>query len=278
MRGVAVTISAALLAGTAGPGAAAPRPAPLTATAVGPWQVDYGDTQCLAVRKFTAGTLNFLVALAPEPGSSGLDLLIRLDRAPAGLGTGFRHSSASVDTHAFDPWVNIRQAPDGGTFLFTSLATFGEKDPFVLATARELLVQSGPLSLRIPLDAMAKVAPPLEDCKAGLLERWGFSRADQARMATWPDGAIENAFRSDDYPSQSIANLSQGSVLVSFRVGTDGRGSDCAVRMSSGDKMLDDKTCEVINRRLRMTPARDAAGVPMTTVSTARIRWVIPSG
>lgn len=277
MRRVASLVTAVVLVGMEAHAAvAAPPPAPLTATAVGPWQVDYGDTQCLALRKYRAGTLAFTFLIAPDPTGRGAQIAFKFDQPLSRVSPGYRGAKLALDGRALQEGLEIKPTRDGGMILVGGYALEEKEEDLALATARQLTLESSVLSLTIPLDAIGKATPILQDCGAGLLALWGFSRADQARMAQPAQGYVPRFFGSSDYPEASIRANRQGTVTASYRIGVDGKAGECVVRISSGDPTLDRQTCMVINKRVRYRPALDRAGQPMAMIDSARIRWVLP--
>ncbi|MCJ7420781.1 energy transducer TonB [Sphingomicrobium astaxanthinifaciens] len=65
-----------------------------------------------------------------------------------------------------------------------------------------------------------------------------------------------------------------GAVLVAVRVQVDGRATDCRVNRSIGDPEIDALTCQLVERKVRFNPARDAAGRPYVAWYGYMQRWV----
>lgn len=76
-----------------------------------------------------------------------------------------------------------------------------------------------------------------------------------------------------DYPRSASRARAEGSVLVHFTVGTDGRAGGCTVIRSSGHTVLDVTTCRLIEKRFRFDPARDTAGRPMPELRGWKQDW-----
>lgn len=92
-----------------------------------------------------------------------------------------------------------------------------------------------------------------------------------------PPVRIAGRIRDRDYPaSLSQAGIS-GTVSVRYEVGTDGRVSDCTVTSSSGSAALDAHTCDLIERRFRFRPSRDADGRPVPSIIVENHSWLIPA-
>ncbi len=71
---------------------------------------------------------------------------------------------------------------------------------------------------------------------------------------------VVSLFSSDDYPYEAMQNNWQGDVIVTLRIGTDGRPRICRIVLSSGHEPLDLATCRIMLTRAKFTPARDSNG------------------
>jgi protein TonB len=81
-----------------------------------------------------------------------------------------------------------------------------------------------------------------------------------------------------DYPAASRRAGVQGSVVVRFTVGTDGRASGCRVTRSSVNAELDALTCRLVEQRFRYRPARDSSGNPVSDTVSRTFDWLLPGG
>jgi protein TonB len=77
-----------------------------------------------------------------------------------------------------------------------------------------------------------------------------------------PAQLIRNLTRGD-YRSIAQGRLSSGRAMVSLRVEPTGAPSNCRVIRSSGDAVVDDGLCPLIEARLRFRPALDDQGRPI---------------
>jgi len=270
---VAAVMAVGLVSGGAAPAFAAPPP---LARAASGWEVHYDDQRCIATRRYAVGARALTFGIEPDSDGRGANFIFRPDRLSPNAETGSRPATLAIDGRKVSGRVIMWPDTQNGVLIQTGYG-LGDKDPpLALEAAQQVSLQTLALNVTVPLGPIAKVMPLLADCTAGLLESWGFSRADQARMATWPKGAIGRIFQSDDYPSRSLRLGAQGQVSVRYSVGADGKASNCVVRFPSGDPALDKATCDVINQRARLSPALDRDGKPMPAVTTAVIRWVMP--
>jgi protein TonB len=97
----------------------------------------------------------------------------------------------------------------------------------------------------------------------------GGDGGNPAAKPRWRSGRIETR----DWPAAALAANAGGTVVVHFDVSRRGRASNCIVFRSSGNDSLDRTTCEIIERRFRFHPARDAAGKPVESVAGWQQRW-----
>ena len=86
---------------------------------------------------------------------------------------------------------------------------------------------------------------------------------------------IRGQLRNSDYPLGARIARVEGWVGVRFTVQPNGRVSGCYVLRTSGSPDLDGRTCELIERRFRYRPARDARGRPIAEVVSTSFTWYI---
>lgn len=156
--------------------------------------------------------------------------------------------------------------------------------PFALTPAEERAVLDGePLVLALPREPMVAIstvllpgaARRLTACREQRLRAIGIDPATAVSVAVPPKGDLQRLFKSDDYPAAAAKLGVSGSVKAWFVVGADGRVKDCHAVPSSGSPDLDRRTCEIILRRGRFEPARDAAGKAVPSSKTTRIMWML---
>lgn len=100
---------------------------------------------------------------------------------------------------------------------------------------------------------------------------WGDGTGGGETPPRWRSGRL----RDSDYPDAAGEAGFEGVVSVRFLVRTDGRVSECAVTRSSGNLLLDETTCRLIERRYRYHPSRDAEGRPVPAYILEDHHWVI---
>lgn len=82
--------------------------------------------------------------------------------------------------------------------------------------------------------------------------------------------------RYADYPTDAMLKGEQGVVALTFDIAPDGMVESCRILESSGSAALDEASCQIVIRRARYRPARDATGAPIRSQGSRRIRWALP--
>lgn len=83
-------------------------------------------------------------------------------------------------------------------------------------------------------------------------------------------------FSVDDYPAAALRARIEGVVGFTLVVDPDGRVSDCSITGPSGSADLDAATCRILRSRARYTPARNAAGEPVSGSDRGAMTWRLP--
>lgn len=133
-----------------------------------------------------------------------------------------------------------------------------------------------PLATGEPVEATTIDLPPLPPIPDALPARSAEPIAPAVSLARGasPRGNQGDWFPSDSYPAAARRASAEGLVSVRVGVGTNGRVTDCAVTVSSGNADLDGATCRLAARNGRFEPARDAAGEKVPSSVTLRnVRW-----
>lgn len=89
-----------------------------------------------------------------------------------------------------------------------------------------------------------------------------------------PPRLIKGRLNFADVPQHMRDAGIGGTVAVRYSVGIDGRASDCVATASSGNATLDGLTCDLIQRRFRFEPSRDADGRPVRSIIVEHHSWI----
>lgn len=79
-----------------------------------------------------------------------------------------------------------------------------------------------------------------------------------------------------DYPRElRDREVALEEVALQYRVGTDGVVRECRVLQSSGEPLLDQRTCQLYEQRYRYLPAHDSSGQPVEITINAVRSWAL---
>lgn len=240
---------------------------------LGKWVVDYGDTLCTASRTYGRQEAPMTLALRPSPNGTVVRLLIvRPGKAPLpehfavttsitpakAKTTGLRFASGNKKSEII--WINFERAALEG-----------------LRTASEFALQAdGIVNERFALPGIGAVLGALDRCNADLRAHWNLIGTGAAQVAKTATSVrpLASYFSPNDYPAQALHEGAGGATRVAMMVDETGALKECMVEETSGIASLDAVTCGLLIQRAKFNPARDAAGKPLRSVSTSRIRWV----
>lgn len=90
-----------------------------------------------------------------------------------------------------------------------------------------------------------------------------------------PPRQVGGRIRNSDFPRALDRAGVGGTVSVRYRVGIDGRVSNCIVTGSSGSEEADALTCRLIEERFRFKPERDRDGRPVPSIIVENHSWIM---
>lgn len=243
----------------------------------GKWTVEFADNACVLSRRY-----------GPQEDPTYLNL-----KAPL-LGTAYEvfiiEPKPKINNNKSfgEGWV---ERPDGSkatTIYSSSYRTVDESrlirltinsDNYVVGQDGERLILH--LNKRQTYDfampGFKKAQAVLENCLSGLrTEHVGKEVTNLIATSPKPKRPVVSYFSVGDYPAEAVAKGEQGYVGALAWVASDGRVDDCKVIESSHRRTLDDRTCEIIRKRVRFDPGLDAEGKPIRSPYYQRIRWDLP--
>ncbi|HEY0014482.1 MAG TPA: TonB family protein [Allosphingosinicella sp.] len=256
------------LASASASAAQAPPPAGLR------WVAEWGERRCTLAR-MAANTAPVL-ALRLLPGSSQVELIFPGRRPPAGVVGGARAELVFSDGTRSDVRFGWR-SPGDGTPRISLRIESALLDRLGRSTAVKL-VHRGETLADVPLPQAGAAIAALRRCADSALAEWGVDSAARAALQRKPERAGPDVswINSEDYPPAALRRSSSGEVVVRLTVNADGRVSECAVAVSSGDADLDATSCRLFVLRGRYAPALDAGGRPTAASSVEAVIWTLP--
>jgi TonB family protein len=237
-----------------------------------PWDLDYGEAQCTAMREYGSSNGPVTLAIIPAPSGENYELVVTYKRRPPQFAEEF-----------------------GGTVLFASrpigswALKYGEGDLTLyqfrissndMAQARSsptvTLRLNGELDVSFTLNNMSELIDGLQKCTADLEDYWNMGGEKNGRIAVLSKGDINSDFSDRDYPGEALRRMQGGTAQYMLLVDEKGSVAGCHVLKPSGVPALDAMGCLVIRERSKFAPAKDSAGKSVrSTLVTPPITWRI---
>lgn len=245
--------------------------APMTPS--GKWNVDYGATACVLGRIYGTGKAETVLALRQVPLSSGLELMVytndrnatmRLGQARVSIAGGGSYEGRyeSFPTQAQGKRMT-RLSVDGAVF-----------EPLPADPVLQIVPDKMPgWAFALPNAKAAFKA--LAKCNDSTVKLWGIDPTERSRIAQSAEPASYPGdwVVTNDYPMTIVRKGAQGTSIVLWTIGLDGRVADCRTVVSSGEVELDKAACRAITQRGRYKPALGHDGKPMISHSTRKVAW-----
>ena len=109
------------------------------------------------------------------------------------------------------------------------------------------------------------------------LERVNRGSGKPAVTSPKPQMAVTEIFSEDDYPAQAARQGWEGTANVEVEVSADGLVSGCnSFGKEPIRQILVIKTCDVISKRWRFSPALDAKGQVTQASLRTSVKWALP--
>lgn len=78
------------------------------------------------------------------------------------------------------------------------------------------------------------------------------------------------------YPARALTAGEQGLVAFNVRLDKDGQPTNCEVTHSSGHRLLDEETCQLVLIHAVFQPVKDSGGHKINSVAEGIVNWKIP--
>ena len=238
-----------------------------------PWNLDYGETQCIAAREYGSPGDPVSFAIRSAPNGETYELLMARNRpgpesavemeGSVDFGQGpikawllsYRAKKSDLAVHQYR--ITAAEMAQARSARFVSLNARGGADgSFALANMNELLAG-------------------LQECTADLKRHWNADGQKNGALSTGAVGDVRSIFRWEDYPSEASSRDQQGSGRFLLLIDERGGVAGCHV-LEASVPALDAMGCQVIRERAKFTPAVDRRGKPVrSTYVTPLINWRI---
>lgn len=252
--------------------------APLLAPS-GAWSVGQSDSSCMLERTFGEGDSGVMLTLRPSPlGSTYMVVLSARDEHDGRTWTGTARMWPSPGAKPIEAaYLSTRWSGDDRrrTSFHVQDSPLG-----ALAGSQRLAIDAGEAgAASLHLGEMRPALDALDDCQSELRRAWGLDPEAVAAIATPAVPAEPEAvwISHRDYPEEALKAGLEGTSVIVWTIGTNGRVSDCRAVVSSGHAVLDAAACNAISKRGRYRPARDRSGKRTKSWASRRVMWSPPS-
>lgn len=261
-----------------------------TLAPVTPWNVDYAPATCTLARGFGDKAKPDIFMLEQFGPSTTFQLLLISDQLPR-----YEQGETLFLRYGESARIPLRSAMPGTTkagkhtltIARSALVPFDELPDDVEAPsvteAQEAAVTSVSVQFHgrttvFATGRMDKAFATLRKCTDQLVQSWGLDPVQQRTLSARPRPLSKpsNWITSSAYPSGMVMMGKQG--LVNFRLSVDEKGvpTACEIQRSYSDPQFDKVTCQLLMRRGRFAPARDAAGKPIASYYLNSVRFIMP--
>jgi hypothetical protein len=239
-----------------------------------PWNLDYAEAQCAALRQYGSAADPITLAIRPAPNGETFELLVSQRRsAPqyavqedGSVSFGGKPIVLEILHYRLqDRPVSIHQ------FRLTS-AQMGEARTAQVVT----FVMGRERRISFALRSMPAILDGLDRCTADLKRYWNMDGLAVGTVAVPSKGDVRSVFSSDDYPPAAYMHGLEGDSQYLLLVDERGAVAACHLLKASGVPSIDAMGCQVLRQRAKFTPALDSKGKPVrSTYTTPPIRWRI---
>ena len=242
--------------------------APLLPSSI--WSLDYGATQCTAVRTYGNGSGAVTLGIAPALGGNSYRMIVSLSRTGP---TYARELAGSVDLGQGPVAVPILYYGSGGTAQSAYEARIPAAQMHKTRSAGTVTMRvADGASYSFSVPGWAGVLDGLAKCTADLQQYWNLNSPAVATAPAVVNGDIGALITRGEFPTEALRrNELRASVQYQVMIDEKGAVAGCDVLASSGIPTVDTSGCDVIKQQARFEPARVANGQPVRSVFTSPV-------
>jgi len=252
---------------------AATKPLPV-GTPTGPWVIDMDDTYCIASHDFVVDGSMMVLGIEAVPTNGEHRLYFQVPGKLNSINDELADIFVGQTKTQYQALMSEPVVLKDHVRYSTSL----QPDEYrALVDKGYIAVRSKHVEASLPLQDLKAVDAQLARCNALVLDAWGFSKAEQARLASYPKLTVSmwEIGSGEGYPESAIRRNAIGWVRVVLNVDAAGHPTQCRVVRSSGHTALDAKACQTMLERAKFSPALDHQGKPMASLFVITNRFAI---
>ncbi|HEX5257969.1 MAG TPA: energy transducer TonB [Sphingomicrobium sp.] len=239
---------------------------------VSPWDLDYGQTQCLASRNYGDAAKPTTLAIRQSPNGETYEILLVRQNPPPEYAEE-QEGNVDFGHGPIKAWLLHYRPTTGKLNIYQFRIPAIEMTQARSANAVTLNIPGVP-EVTFELAAMPQLLDGLDACTADLKRYWNMGGEKKGLIAKPARGDIRDVFNSGDYPSEAQHRGQEGDAQYLLLVDEKGKVAGCQVLLASGVPVLDAMGCAVIQERASFTPALDSSGRPVrSAIVTPKVRW-----
>lgn len=238
------------------------------------WNLDYGDTDCIALREYGDEANPITLAIRSVPSGETYEILVGRKRYGPEFAEEFE-GSVDFGSGGIKAWL----LHHGSKKAKLTLDRFRIKsaDMAQARTSKAVTLHSkGGSDVTFSLSNMSALLKGLDDCTADLRRYWNDGGEKDGRITVPSKGDVRKVFTDNDYPSEAMNRRQEGTAQFFLMIDQTGKVAACHVLKASGIPALDGMGCSVIRDRAKFSPAVDSNGKPArSTYITPPVSWRI---
>jgi hypothetical protein len=239
-----------------------------------PWVLDYGETQCSAMREYVDSARPVTFAIVPSPDGQTYELLVVREQDGPSYA---KELEGSIDfgSGPIKSWLLEYAGKKGRVRLYQFRVSAEQMAE--ARNARSVRVHmDGAADHSFALDTMPALMDAMEKCTADLKAYWNAEGEQNGQIAVPVKGDVRADFSASDYPQEAVDRMQSGSAKYLLLINEKGDVAACHVLVPSGVPVLDAMGCAVIQSRSKFRPAKNSAGKPVrSTYVTPMVKWQI---
>jgi len=228
------------------------------------WQLDFGDTQCVAARSYGDAASPTILGIVPSFNGAYYKVMVSVPRA----GPPYAKESRGVVDFGRGP-INSELLYYGKSGVNQSVYQFtlSAADMAQAEAATAVTVKADRASYGFALSDLPTLLTGLRKCNADLRHYWNVGGPVTAGT---PIADINTLLTRRDYPTEAQYTKAPSTMQYELLIDENGAVAGCDALAPSGVQVLDSTGCQIISGRTKFRPARDFSG------KAVRSAWTTP--
>lgn len=244
-------------------------PGPLRPTTM--WNLDYGYTQCTALRNYGDAQNPVTLGVVQSPGGDTYELVVGRQQKHSDYPEELQ-GSVDFGSGQISSWL-LRYASVTGNVTIDQFRITSAQMAQARSDGTVVFRVHGAADLAFALSDMSALLDGMQKCTTDLRNFWNMDDRS-GRVAVPAKGDVRAVFTADDYPKLALFRSQEGTAQFLILIDEKGGVAGCHVVSPSGVPILDAMGCAVIQKRTKLRPAKNPSGKSVRSAFvTPPIRW-----